>query len=70
MNCPRCQQENRAGAQFCEECATPLARRCDGCGAELSPTARFCPECAHPTGIAAAPVAEPRVCDARALSHA
>ena len=44
--------------------------KCDGCGAELSPTARFCPECAHPTGIAAAPVAEPRVCDARALSHA
>src|SRR5262249_14613009 len=24
MKCPRCQQENRAAAKFCEECATPL----------------------------------------------
>jgi zinc-ribbon domain len=28
MKCPRCQHENEAGAKFCEECATPLARAC------------------------------------------
>ena len=48
MNCPRCQHENRFGAKFCEECATPLARSCSSCGKQLSATARFCPECAHP----------------------
>jgi len=26
MKCPRCQHENRSGAKFCEEWATPLAR--------------------------------------------
>src|SRR5262245_64003701 len=48
MKCPRCQHENRSGAKFCEECATPLARTCSNCGGQLSPTAKFCPECAHP----------------------
>jgi class 3 adenylate cyclase/tetratricopeptide (TPR) repeat protein len=54
MKCPRCQHENEAGAKFCEECATPLARACSKCGRPLSPTAKFCPECAHPTGLSAA----------------
>src|SRR5262247_1770038 len=58
MQCPRCQQENEAGAKFCEECAAPLARVCAKCGRQLSPTAKFCPECAHPTGVTAP--AEPR----------
>ncbi len=53
MRCPRCQHENRPGAKFCEECATPLAPTCSQCGAALSPTAKFCPECAHPTGVPA-----------------
>jgi class 3 adenylate cyclase len=55
MKCPRCQHENEAGAKFCEECATPLARACTKCGRQLSPAAKFCPECAHPTGLSAAP---------------
>jgi class 3 adenylate cyclase/tetratricopeptide (TPR) repeat protein len=50
MKCPRCQHENRPGAKFCEECATPLSRACVNCRAQLSPTAKFCPECAHPVG--------------------
>jgi signal transduction histidine kinase len=29
MKCSRCQHENRAGAKFCEECATPLQVRPD-----------------------------------------
>jgi hypothetical protein len=47
LTCPRCKHENRAGAKFCEECATPLARACSSCGSPLSATAKFCPECAH-----------------------
>ena len=50
MKCARCQHENRPGAKFCEECATPLARACANCGAPLSATAKFCSECAHPVG--------------------
>ena len=55
MQCPRCQHENRPGAKFCEECASPLARACVNCGAQLSATAKFCSECAHPAGPAAPP---------------
>ena len=53
MRCPQCRHENRSGAKFCEECATPLARTCSQCSAALSPAAKFCPECAHPTGMPA-----------------
>src|SRR5262245_38546490 len=48
MKCPRCQHENRSGAKFCEECASPLARTCANCGSRLSATGKFCSECAHP----------------------
>src|SRR5262245_29955553 len=53
MKCPRCQHQNRSGAKFCEECATPLARTCSNCGSRLSATAKFCSECAHPVAGAA-----------------
>jgi len=53
MKCRRCGHDNRAGAKFCEQCATPLSLRCTSCGAELSPTAKFCSECAHPTALTA-----------------
>jgi class 3 adenylate cyclase len=49
MKCPRCQHENRPGAKFCEECATPLARTCSNCGTAVSALAKFCHACAHPT---------------------
>jgi class 3 adenylate cyclase/tetratricopeptide (TPR) repeat protein len=57
MKCPRCQHENRSGAKFCEECATPLARACSNCGSQLSAAAKFCPECAHPVAGAIPPEA-------------
>src|SRR6516162_1164335 len=53
MKCPRCQHENRSGAKFCEECASPLARTCSNCGSQLSATAKFCSECAQPVAGAA-----------------
>ena len=52
MKCPCCRHENRPGAKFCEECATPLASRCPNCASEVSPGAKFCTECAHPVGLA------------------
>ena len=55
MRCPRCQQENRPQAKFCEECAAPLARTCPNCGTQASPSAKFCSECAQPLCAAAAP---------------
>ena len=55
MRCPRCQQENRPQAKFCEECAAPLARTCPSCGTEASSFATLCSECAQPLGAAAAP---------------
>src|SRR5262245_22836100 len=48
MKCSKCGHENRSGAKFCEECATPLTRVYANCGTQLSPTGKFCPECAHP----------------------
>jgi class 3 adenylate cyclase/tetratricopeptide (TPR) repeat protein len=54
MQCSKCGHENRSGAKFCEECASPLARACANCASQLSPTAKFCSECAHPTGSAPA----------------
>jgi len=60
MRCPRCQHENEAGAKFCEECATPLARKCANCGRQLSATAKFCPECAHPSRLTPETATAPR----------
>src|SRR5713101_4046945 len=60
MRCPRCQHENEADAEFCEECAAPLARTCANCGRQLTPTAKFCPECAQPTTAAPATPMAPR----------
>src|SRR5262245_47199892 len=45
MRCASCGFENEAGAQFCEECGTPLVRTCPGCGREVRPTAKFCSKC-------------------------
>ena len=45
MTCSSCSHENHAGAKFCEECGSALARPCASCGAELGPTAKFCSEC-------------------------
>ena len=51
MKCPLCQHQNEAGANFCEECAAPLARTCANCGHQLSAAAKFCPGCAQPTRL-------------------
>src|SRR5260221_6885368 len=44
--CTKCGADNRAGAKFCSECATPFAVKCPRCGAANKPAAKFCDECA------------------------
>ena len=46
MICSNCGTENRAGAKFCMECASPLAGACASCGFVNPPNAKFCSECA------------------------
>ena len=48
MTCSNCGTENRPGAKFCSECATPLAASCPTCGTANPPGAKFCSECATP----------------------
>src|SRR5262249_12308957 len=48
MQCPRCGGDNREGAKFCNECATPLPLRCSACATENRPGAKFCDACATP----------------------
>jgi Double zinc ribbon len=37
-----------AGAKFCAECGTPMAKHCTNCNASLVATAKFCAECGTP----------------------
>jgi class 3 adenylate cyclase len=56
--CSNCGTENRVGAKFCMECATPFAMACPACGAANLPAAKFCSECATPLASGAPRVAE------------
>ena len=57
MTCPGCATENIAGAKFCIECGTALARACLSCGAQLPDAAKFCAECGVALGAQAASAA-------------
>jgi class 3 adenylate cyclase/tetratricopeptide (TPR) repeat protein len=72
MNCTECQQENRPGAKFCDNCGARLPRQCPACGIAVRVSAKFCDECGQalaggnraqapapePTGAGGAAVAE------------
>ena len=49
MRCPACSFENRPGARFCGECASPLGgvATCDGCGARNPADQKFCDSCGN-----------------------
>ena len=56
MRCPRCRNENPAGAAFCEECGGRLDSVCPRCGELTRPDARFCGRCGESlTPLAAEP---------------
>jgi len=52
--CSNCQSQVQAGAKFCAECGTPMAKHCTNCSASLSPGAKFCAECGTPSSPPAA----------------
>src|SRR5262245_33364279 len=55
MRCPACGNENRAGAKFCNECASPLPAPCPACGASNPTGSKYCNECAAPLTRGASP---------------
>ena len=70
MRCPRCQTENREGAQFCRECGTRLALVCPQCGRELETPGKFCDVCgATLTGLPDARFGSPRAYTPRYLAE-
>ena len=71
--CSACGHAVAAGAKFCEECGTPLARSCPSCGEAVSGRAKFCGECGTPLEAAvpptgAAPRAEAPTAERRLVS--
>ena len=45
MRCPQCQNENPAGARFCNACGSALAGACSACGQTNAQGSRFCSNC-------------------------
>jgi class 3 adenylate cyclase/tetratricopeptide (TPR) repeat protein len=59
MKCPKCQSENREGAEFCRECGHKLELACPQCGNMNPPGSKFCDGCGHDLTIAAEPTPKP-----------
>jgi len=66
MRCPRCSQDNPAGARFCNGCGAALEVVCAGCGQPNPPASRFCNGCGQPLG---APAPAPRAPDSYTPRH-
>jgi len=47
MKCPKCQTENKEGANFCIECGHKLELKCPECGHPLPLVAKFCEDCGY-----------------------
>src|SRR5438067_10216288 len=66
MLCPECQQDNPAGARFCNSCGAKLEATCPQCGQTNPPGSRFCNGCgerfpgAVPRPAASLPTPSPR----------
>jgi len=55
--CTNCGTENRPGAKFCSECATPFGIVCPNCGTTNAAGSKFCSECATPLQPGVVPAA-------------
>ncbi len=51
MKCPRCQQDNPPGSNFCLGCGVRLTLTCGSCGSDLPAGSRFCNKCGAPVKI-------------------
>jgi hypothetical protein len=47
MECPKCQFENPAGANYCVECGGKLEIICPDCGSGNALSYKFCNKCGH-----------------------
>jgi len=47
MQCPKCQFENREGANFCKKCGDRLEFKCPSCGCLYQSDSIFCDGCGH-----------------------
>ncbi|MCP4752302.1 MAG: zinc-ribbon domain-containing protein [Proteobacteria bacterium] len=45
MKCSKCQNENREGVKFCEECGEKMDLQCPSCGTVVPAGKKFCGEC-------------------------
>ena len=61
MKCPRCPQENPAGAQFCGQCGARLDVLCLACQVSNPPANRCCHRCGQRLTTAAGPALTPAV---------
>jgi class 3 adenylate cyclase/tetratricopeptide (TPR) repeat protein len=59
MKCPKCDSENREGAEFCRECGHKLELACPQCGNMNPLGSKFCDRCGHDLTGAAEPIAKP-----------
>jgi class 3 adenylate cyclase/tetratricopeptide (TPR) repeat protein len=50
MRCEQCQQENPAGAKFCNSCGARMSLACPACGQPNRAGSRFCSECGQALG--------------------
>jgi len=55
MKCPKCQTDNKEGANFCLECGQKLEVKCPGCGHAVPLGAKFCNECGHQLSLPSKP---------------
>ncbi len=55
MKCPRCQAQNREGAQFCRECGTRFGAVCPTCGTKVEGGSKFCDACGATLSASPAP---------------
>jgi hypothetical protein len=70
IRCPKCGSDNREGARFCSDCATPFGARCPKCGADNRPGAKFCDSCSAPLNPPLARAASQKIDADREQSHA
>jgi class 3 adenylate cyclase/tetratricopeptide (TPR) repeat protein len=45
MQCSQCNNQNRDGNDYCENCGAPLGLRCEACNHVNGSTSRFCGQC-------------------------
>src|SRR3989442_6878619 len=72
MRCPRCRQDNPAGAKCCAGCGGRLGAVCPACGHPNLPSSRFCNECGNlvaAPSVAAAALVSPESYTPRYLAQ-